>query len=367
MTRKLASIQKIVDIKPIKGADKIEVATVLGWQCVIAKVDNFKVGDLVVYIEIDTILPEKKEFEFLRDRKFRIKTIKLKGQVSQGLVVPLSFLPKDNYVEGQDVSEIIGVKKYDPEGEAELKALEEKERVEKNKLKKFLMRNSLIRKLFTKKSGRKFPEFMSKTDETRIQATPNLLQELQNVNLVLTEKLDGCSSGFYLVKKKKFFGLFTDYIFGVCSRNIHLPKEDNSVYWQIAKKYNIKDKLKKLIQDGEFVYIQGEIVGPKISNGSGKNIYELKENDLYIFNLVYPSGKKGTLIAKEICENVGLRFVPVLFTGIINSLSVSNLVELSKGKSELFNTDREGIVVRTLDGNISFKVINPDFLFGHDL
>jgi RNA ligase (TIGR02306 family) len=91
--RKLASIQKIVDIRPIDGADKIEVAQVLGWEVVVAKKDEFKVGDLVIYIEIDSIVPDKSEFDFLRDRKFRVRTIKLRKQVSQGLILPLSILP----------------------------------------------------------------------------------------------------------------------------------------------------------------------------------------------------------------------------------------------------------------------------------
>ena len=92
MARKLASIQKIVDIQPIKDADAIEVCTVLGWQCVIAKKDGFKVGDLVIYIECDSIVPEVPVFEFLRNRKFRVRTIKLKNTISQGLVIPLDYL-----------------------------------------------------------------------------------------------------------------------------------------------------------------------------------------------------------------------------------------------------------------------------------
>ena len=112
--RKLASIQKIVSLEPIKDADKIEKATVLGWELVVAKKDNFKVGDLVVYCEVDSILPDKPEFEFLRERKFRIKTIKLRGQVSQGICFPLSILPKAKYNEGEDVTEVFGARKYDP-------------------------------------------------------------------------------------------------------------------------------------------------------------------------------------------------------------------------------------------------------------
>ena len=103
MERKLAHIELIESLKPIIGADKIEVATVLGWECVVKK-DEFKVGDKIIYIEVDSVLPEKPEFEFLRDRKFKIKTIKLKGQISMGLILPLNILKKYGKLEqiGED-------------------------------------------------------------------------------------------------------------------------------------------------------------------------------------------------------------------------------------------------------------------------
>ena len=92
MSRKLASIQRIVSIEPIQGADKIELAIVLGWQCVVKK-DEFKVGDLCVYIEIDSIVPaDNPYFEFMKDRKYRVKTIRLRGIYSQGLVCPLNIM-----------------------------------------------------------------------------------------------------------------------------------------------------------------------------------------------------------------------------------------------------------------------------------
>ena len=120
MERKLASIQRIGLLVPITGADKIEKATILGWEVVVKKGD-FKVGDLCIYCEIDSILPAKPEFEFLRERKFRIKTIKLKGQVSQGICFPLNIIHKSFHSEGRDVTEILGVKKYDPQAEYERK------------------------------------------------------------------------------------------------------------------------------------------------------------------------------------------------------------------------------------------------------
>ena len=110
--RALAHVEKIVNIQPIEGADNIEVATVLGWKVVIAKKDGFNIGDKVVYIEIDSKVPERPEFEFLRDRKFRVRTIRLRGQYSQGLIMPLSILPNASYEEGQDVTQELGIKYY---------------------------------------------------------------------------------------------------------------------------------------------------------------------------------------------------------------------------------------------------------------
>ena len=191
--RKLASIQKIISLSPIPNADKIEKAIVLGWEVVVAKSENFKVGDLVVYIEIDSIVPPKPEFEFLRERKFRIKTIKLKGQVSQGLIVPLSVLPKGNYVEGQDVTEILGVKKYDPEGQKEQKLLDEKIARSNNKVNKFLSRYPWYRRILTLFMPKKasWPKFIKKTDEDRIQLFPHICENEKDTVFSVTEKLDG--------------------------------------------------------------------------------------------------------------------------------------------------------------------------------
>ena len=109
--RKLATIQKIVELNPIPKADAIECAKVLGWEIVVKK-GEFKIGDSVVYIEIDSIVPDKPEFEFLRDRKFRVKTIKLRGQISQGICFPLNILPQGKYKEGDDVTDILKISKY---------------------------------------------------------------------------------------------------------------------------------------------------------------------------------------------------------------------------------------------------------------
>lgn len=190
MGRKLASIQKIVAIKPIEKADAIEVAQVLGWECVVKKSEGFKVGDLVCYIEIDSIVPDKPEFEFLRDRKFRVRTIKLRGQVSQGLVLPLSILPKGNYKEDEDVTEILSIKKYDPQAEAEQKLIDEKMKNTNNKIHKFFSKYPWYRKLFFKPKKSGFPSFIKKTDEDRIQLFPHICENEKDTIFSVTEKID---------------------------------------------------------------------------------------------------------------------------------------------------------------------------------
>ena len=364
MTRKLASVQKILEINPIEKADKIEMCKVLGWEVVIAKKDNFNVGDLIVYVEIDSIVPEKPEFEFLRDRKFRIKTIKLRGQISQGLVLPLSILPEGKYNEGDDVTEILGIKKYDPEGESEQKLLEQKTFLTNNRIHKFFRKYPWYRKLFFKPKKDKFPKFIKKTDEDRIQLFPHICERECDTTFIISEKLDGQSSTYFLVKNpKKWYQFGKDkYTFGVCSRNLHLPKEDNSSYWTIAKQYNMKKVLENLIYDNQFVVIQGEIIG----NGIQKNKYKIDGYDFYAFNLIYPEKQISTIEAEEILRDYRIKYVPILDVNFKLKPTIKEMVEYAKGKSTLLPILREGIVVRNYEKGISFKVINPDYLLKNE-
>lgn len=201
--RKLAHIEIIEALNPIEGADKIEVAQVLGWQCVVKK-GEFKVGDKVIYVEVDSVMPEKPEFEFLRDRKFRVRTIKLRGQISQGLILPLSVL--DNYLEvpagiekikkaltsGDDVTDYLKITKYlSPSERDEITQQERNIANDKNRLRKFMMRYSWFRKLFlNKKSKLGFPYWVPKTDEERIQNIPHVLEQFKDKEVYVTEKLD---------------------------------------------------------------------------------------------------------------------------------------------------------------------------------
>ena len=354
--RKLASIREISAIHPIPGADRIEVAQVDGWECVVQK-GEFQVGQHIVYVEVDSIVPEVPEFEFLRLRKFRVRTIKLRGQVSQGLVLPLSILPDGAPCDlGDDVTEVLHITKYDPEAQQEA-MLTKQPKQPTNPIVKYLMRFRWFRKLFAKpkrKGG--FPDWIVKTDETRIQNLPVLFETERDkgTKFSVTEKMDGQSATYFLhrLSKRKFE-------FGVCSRNIRLGEPDNSSYWTVAKKYDIENVLKSIIGMHQTVVLQGEICGNQIQG----NKYHIGGYELFAFNLIFPDHKCNTHEIADILSPFGIKTVPILEDGKVLPQTIAELVEYSKGKSTVRKEQkREGVVMRNMERNISFKVINPDFL-----
>jgi hypothetical protein len=348
-------------LRPIEGADKIECAEILGWEVVVKK-GEFAVGQKVVYIEIDSIVPDRPEFEFLRDRKFRVRTIKLRKQISQGLALPIDILPKEVYNIDDDVTEILGVKKYDPQAEVEIKLMQEKLERSNNKIVKFLSRYSFFRKLFFKPKKGSFPSFIHKTDETRIQNIPSILEKEKDTRFIVTEKLDGQSATYFLVKDKKTLFGKQKYIFGVCSRNLLLSVEDNSSYWTIARQVGIRKVLENLIGDKQFVAIQGEILGEGIQG----NKYKVSGYDFYAFNLIFPNGRINSVSAEFALRKEGIKFVPILDEDFRLKSTVAEMVEYAKGKSTLLPTLREGVVIRSIDKDVSFKVINPEFLLKNE-
>ena len=356
--RHLATIRNIASIRPIPGADKIEVTQVDGWECVVAKADKFKVGDKVVYIEIDSIVPERPEFEFLRDRKFRVRTIKLRKQISQGLVLPLTILPEGKqYNINDDVTDILGIKKYDPQAEQEAKLLTANNTY-KTKIwyPKFLMRFKWFRNLIIKPKKGNFPSWIVKTDEERIQNKTAMfnIEKENGTKFIVTEKIDGQSGTYFLerIGKKK-------YEFGVCSRNIRLSKPTDSSYWTIAKQFEIEKCLKSLIGDYNRIVLQGEIIGTGIQG----NKYKVDGYDFYAFNLIIDGKKINTVEMTSFLTLYGIKSVPIVEENMELKESVQDMVEYSKGKSVLLPSQkREGVVIRNYERNISFKVINPDFL-----
>lgn len=379
MSRQLASIQKIVSLEPIKDADQIEKATVLGWSLVVKKTE-FKVGDLCIYIEIDSILPEWPEFEFLRSKKFKIKTIKLRGQISQGIAFPIStvwsrlnkkYRLNSDIKEGDDVTDILEIRKYDPEAEREKALMDEKARIERNRLKKFMMRNSLFRKvyflLFKKEKKSSFPPFIKKTDEDRIQLFPNICEQEKDTIFDVTEKLDGQSATYFAIQNpSRIQRIWKPYIFGVCSRNFQLFVPDNSTYWNAAKKFFIEDKLVGHLRKNKNngitrIVLQGEILAPKVQG----NKYAVGDVDFYAFNLITNTAPYKTDLLMVWCKANNIKHVPILDTSFKLKPTISEMVEYAKGKSVLRDIHREGVVIRNYEKNISFKVINPLFLLAY--
>lgn len=333
--RKLVSIQKIVDLQPIPEADRIEMAQVLGWKLVCKK-GEFEVGSWAIFFEIDSILPFTAWSEFLRnkdkpEKPIRLKTKKFKGQVSQGLVLPLSILDEydfdGNIEEGRDLTSTLNVVKYEPPVSAQLSGL---------------VRGS-------------FPSHLPKTDEERIQSSPALLDELRCLRCMSTVKCDGTSVTFAKVSE--------DEPIHVCSRNLSL-KESNCVYWDMYKKYNIEDAL----NDCEGLFgISGEIVGPGIQ----KNRMGLEAVQLMVFDVrdIQAGRYLDPDAMIEFCKKYNLPTVPIDNPDFVFDFTVDQLLEMAKGKYENGH-DREGIVIRplnsvyspTLGSRLSVKVINNDYL-----
>lgn len=359
--RKLASIQKVTNVRPIEGRDRIEQININGWN-VIVKKDEFKEGDLCVYVEIDSKLPEKPEFEFLASKKYIIKTMKLGGVRSEGIVFPLSILPKKvakKAVVDLDVTKVLGITQYNKEVEEDETIL----RKISKKLMRFKWYRNVHYKLFGKqkksRSGKvhNFPYWISKTDETRIQnATKHLTESL---DWVASEKLDGSSATYGLMQHGKNF----EYV--VCSRNRIISEDSSEVWNYISKKHDMRKVLEQLFVKYNCktsLVIQGEIISGSIQG----NKYKLKEPFFYAFNLVVDGISKKFEDGEF--KEFGIDNVPVWFNGLkIQGLTVDDVLELATFQSAINEkTLAEGLVFRTFDqnGNVlhSFKAVSPSFL-----
>ena len=264
------------------------------------------------------------------------------------------------YNVGDDVTEILGIKKYDPQAEEEAKLNVSTKLVKKYP--QFLMRFAWFRKLVlpSKRQQKGFPMQISKTDETRIQVIPEALTNKEP--LVVTEKIDGSSLSALLVKNKTWYGK-VKYEFILCSRNLRLWTIDGSYYWEMAKKYNLEAILKQMIGDSEWVAIQGEVYGASIQ----KNPYKMNNRELRVFNVIYPTGRLGSIKAKEVCDKNGLLFVPILDTNFILPDSIDEILQYATAKSTINpNVMREGVVIRSKDGQHSFKAVSPEYLIKHE-
>ena len=363
--RKLASIQKLNSIKPIEGKDLIEQGKVNDWNVIIKQRENsgenpfFKNGDLCVFCEIDSVLPEKPEFEYLRSKKFRIKTMKMGGIISEGLVLPLNILPSGTKIkEGMDVTELLGITKY------------EKYLANQNKPKKPMTFAQIIKQKLG--LGNKFPNWIRKTDEERIQNMFNRLEH--KTKLVVSEKLDGCSATYAIRQHKFLFLKF--YTYYICSRTQSREAKKDNVWGEVYINYKLKEKLKrlfKIVKPKTSLVVQGEIIGEGVQgNKYKKNSFP----EFYGFNLVVD---REQIYPYNYFKEVGLSSVPCINPcndELSNSeVTVEDILASSEGKSKINEkTEREGLVWRhyskTESGKLvqdqSFKSISRKFLLMHD-
>lgn len=403
--RKLAHIERIGWVKPIEGADNIELVGVLGWQC-IAKKGEFQKGDPCVYIEIDSKVPETEAFEFLRAKNFKIKTMKLNkfkdqygnGVISQGIAIPLGqFADTPSLVglpEGSDATDILGITYSDPEdvkrksnsvmGDKYRSMMDRRKEIFSKKWVKKMMKKAWFRKVMFALFGRKkdkplqFPNWIAKTDEERIENLPQYLDDHTTVWL-MTEKIDGTSTTFAIERTGR-----RKWEFIVCSRNVRMRTPDQpcyvgeNVYWKMAYKYNVEDALKKIVELYESgnlmkvhrVVLQGETFGANLQG----NPYRMKDIDFRAFNLIieYKTGSewnKHKLSTREMADVFGKCGLAIQTVPILGEYTFPEGIDMpafkleADGMSTVAEVKREGIVYRNLaDARQSFKNVSNDFL-----
>lgn len=343
--RKLATIRKIDAVRPIEGADAIECAVVGGWTVVVKK-DEYKPGDVAVYLEIDSWVPtelapflskgkEPREFEGVKGE--RLRTVKLRGQLSQGLLLPI---PEDTIkgagillADGLDVTDHLGIKKWERPVPAQLAG-----QVRGN-----------------------FPSLIPKTDQERCQ---NLVKEINaaieaGMRFEVTEKLEGSSCTMYLDLEGEFH---------VCSRNLDLKRDENNSFWQVAIKNDVEAKMRAVNMLG--IALQGELVGPGIQG----NIYKLPELRFFVFDVysVHAGAYLNPHDRVPLINTLGLDHVPVLASqaalkDTLGITTIDHLLQFADGKSVLGDITgplREGIVFKQVDGGMSFKAISNAYLLG---
>ena len=334
--RKLASIRRILSILPIENADAIELAQVDGWNVVIKK-GEYKTGDQVVYLEVDSWVPHElapflskgkdpKEFNGVKGE--RLRTMKLRGALSQGLILPVSILIQDGgdgqeypFIEGSDVTEILGIQKWERPIPAQLAG-----QVRGN-----------------------FPINIPKTDQERVQNIPldQYLRELYEV----TEKLHGSSCTFYLD---------LDGEFHVCSRNLDLKPDANNAYWKAAYMYDVEKRMRQLDMVG--YAIQGELCGEGI-NG---NNYGLTL-DFFVFDIFKVGvGYLKPALRVSIVEELRLKHVPVISQSIYLPSTKEEIISLAEGQSLLAICKREGLVFKSLDSDKTFKAVSNSWLLQYE-
>ena len=346
-TRKLASVQYIHDITPIDGADRIELAHVLGWQCVVNK-GQFQPGDLGVYFEIDSFLPTRQEFEFLRKScykdseilgpGFRLRTQKFRGQVSQGLLLPISVFPEipGDAAIGTDVTDLLGVKKWEIEERA-------------------TTGGTVIGTL---------PSDVPHTDETRIQAMPELLEAFRGKDYYISTKMDGSSHSISIDSDG----------FHVTGHNYEYKDDGSSHFFELVKSRNYRSAMEQYMaeHDIHILTIQGEFCAPGIQ----QNRLKLQRPEWYVFTVRIDGHRVGLEKMKEVVAAIGAPTVPIEEIGFdLSSVYPSVEALLQRAEGQYPNGGpKEGIVIRTtvpefspmISGPLSMKIVSNKYLLKNE-
>jgi len=348
----LATLQVIKNFQSIEGKDRIVLATFenCGFKAVVQK-DIHTIGDLVLVVKYDTVLPELPMFEFMRDSKFRVKTKSFSSDTgklfSQCIVIPLSVVIEElgenelPYIEGDDLTGVLEVKKY---------------------IAPVRGTGTSFGKMNAKGC---FPtQYVSKTDETNCQSKPRVLDEMKGLDYTLTVKLDGSSMTCLINPETNEFE--------VCSRNNSIKDDESNAFWNMARKYDIENILRNTLTKGFNYAIQGELIGEKIQG----NKMGIKGLDFYIFNVVNLDTRKRLSFEEQMifCLENKLSHVPLVETGISFDLELDKLVEFCSNLTyDMYGFSAknpiEGLVLRPIEevfsrvlkDTLSTKIMNPLF------
>lgn len=391
--RELAYVVKINNILPIEGADRVELACVGGWRIMVKK-NQFKVGDYAIYFEIDSKVPEEEPFMFLAPKHFKVKTQKyFKGTIlSQGLLMSFDDFKDEKgnapswvmslearvaakkEIEHEGLTEVIGVtyaveednKRKAKSDDKYKKMAQRRPNIFKKPWARWMMKREWGRKVmfffFGKKKDKKsgWPNWVSKTDEERVQNMPWILEDKSE--WIATEKVDGTSTTATYKKTGR-----RKHEYYICSRNVVFDKPDKNcyydtnVYTEMSEKYHFEEVLADIVEkyNLEWATLQGETYGAGIQ----KREYGLKGHDFCGFNLIFSDrGRLNSIEAKKIMEKYNIPWVPIVDEHFILPDTIEELLEIATDKSTIDGGMREGLVFRSADGTKSFKAVSNEFL-----
>jgi len=352
--RKLARLVVLDEVIAHPNADALDIATIGGWR-VVAQKGLYVTGDIACYFEVDSWIPteiapflskdkEPKVYEGVKGE--RLRTIKLRGEISQGLLIPVKELPNGDKIAelvtqesvagcDVDVTELLGILKYEKPVNANLAGL----------------------------AKGNFPQFIRKSDQERVQ---NLKRQFQDAvvsqeEFNVTFKLDGSSFTGYVREHDSAEGKVVTT--GVCSRNLELKFEGNeeNLFVKTFNKYNLDDKLRTYhAATGRSIAIQGEMVGPGIQG----NFEGLDDVELYVYNVFDIDAQQYMLpgAARHVCDDLDLAMVPTFNLRFTLPQTIAELLLMADGDSGLKGKFREGLVFKSLTRNFQFKAISNRYL-----